>query len=78
MYFENALKDVRQERDKAKPPAQLDHDYSLPKPDEAFYADDTDFITEGKNESTWFQENITTILQSKPGQDRDHSDQTKK
>ena len=33
VYFENALKDVRQERDKAKPPAQLDHNYLIPKPE---------------------------------------------
>ncbi|XP_063717891.1 uncharacterized protein LOC134844992 [Symsagittifera roscoffensis] len=55
---------VRQDRDEAKPPAQLDHDCSTPKPDETIYADDTDFTTEEENDSTWIQENVTTILQT--------------
>ena len=55
---------MRRERDKAKPPAQLDHDYSIPKSEEAIYADDTEFITEDKNDSTCIQKNIKTILQT--------------
>ena len=38
VYFENSLRDGRQERDKAKPPAQLGHDYSIPKSNKAIHA----------------------------------------